>query len=377
MRKSLLIAAMTGLAFVGCTENDLDQSVSSQSVIRFGSPVISNQTKALGNPEDGEQKNKYSTAEHFSVYAVYHEGAYVSSSTAQVYFRNVDAGYNDTEKCWDTASGQGGKDYYWPKKENAKLTFSAYSPTSTSGTIGWTEESGFSLTDFTVEAQTKDQYDLMFSKRTMDKSTNTGGTSYVDPTDAVDINFEHALSSIVFTAGKDASYDGTTIKLKKITLQNVYSVGDYAQGLKDDASNSYQTGYPQWTDQETETAYVVFNNVSGIEITNTSAPFHNAIDNAVILLPQAFDHTATSKKVTVKIDYSIKTSSGEEIEQTNYVNFVTGNSGDYFTDGANKIQGWEIGKKYTYNIIFSFDKIYFSPEVADWTPVTVNGNVKF
>ena len=212
---------MTGLALVGCTESDLDKSVKSESVITFATPILSNQTKA---PVAGEQVTKYDTDENFSVYAVYHEGAYVNSTSgnANVYFSNVDAGYNSTAKCWDTQSGNGGKDYYWPKKDGAKLTFQAYSPTETTGTIGWTAANGFTLTDFTVQALTANQYDLMFSKRTYDKTSNTGGTYYVDPTDAVDINFQHALSSIVFKAAKDAAYDGTTIKLKQITLLNVF-----------------------------------------------------------------------------------------------------------------------------------------------------------
>lgn len=376
MRKSLLIAAMTGLALVGCTESDLDKSVKSESVITFAAPILSNQTKA---PVTGEQVTKYDTDENFSVYAVYHEGAYVNSTSgnANVYFSNVDAGYNSTAKCWDTQSGNGGKDYYWPKKDGAKLTFQAYSPTETTGTIGWTAANGFTLTDFTVQALTANQYDLMFSKRTYNKTSNTGGTSYVDPTDAVDINFQHALSSIVFKAAKDAAYDGTTIKLKQITLLNVYSKGDYTQGLNDDATNTFQSGYPKWEGQETETSYIAYQNAS-LEITATAAPYHDAINNAVILLPQAFDHTAaTSKTVQVQIDYSIKTASGSEIEQTNIVDLVSGNNGDYFTDGTNDIEGWEIGKKYTYNIIFSFNKIYFSPEVENWTPVTVDDDVKF
>ena len=372
MRKSLLIAAMAGLAFVGCTESELDQSVKSQEVIKYGPPIVSNLTKA---PVAGEQVTKYSTGEKFSVYAIYHEGNYSTSAGTSVYFANVKATYNDAAlvKCWDTE-----KSYYWPKKKNAKLTFQAYSPSETSGTIGWNVADGFTLTDFVVEDSTLNQYDLMFSKRTYDKSSNSGGTSYNDPQTAVDINFQHALSSIVFKAIKDAEYDGTIIKLKRITLLNVYSKGDYTQKLKDDASNTFVTDYPKWTGQEVEKDYVVYGHLTSSPMT-VSTTAVNAIDKAVILLPQAFDHTATGKKVTVQIDYSIKTDGvgGSEIEQTNYVDLVIGNNGGYFKDGSNNIEGWEIGKKYTYNIVFSFNKIYFSPEVENWTPVDVDDNVKF
>ena len=115
MRKSLLIAAMAGLAFVGCTENELDQSVKSQEVIKYGPPIVSNLAKAA---VAGEQVTKYSTDEEFSVYAIYHEGDYSTSTGTSVYFANVKAAYNNADqvKCWETE-----KSYYWPKKQNAKL----------------------------------------------------------------------------------------------------------------------------------------------------------------------------------------------------------------------------------------------------------------
>lgn len=370
MRKSLLIAAMAGLAIVGCTENELDQSVKSQQAISFSVPVLSNTTKANVY---GELKNPYDKLEHFSVYAMYHEGDYVSSTASTnlaTYFANVDAAYDDAAdvKGWSTGKGSGNKYYYWPKKEGAKLTFAAYSPTGLTGTIGWTAASGFTLTGFTVADVTSGQYDLMFTKREKNQTASTGGTNYA----GVDMNFEHALSSIVFTAKKDAEYTGTTVKLKKITLLNVYSKGSYTQGLKDDASNVCQNGYPCWGNWDTEKDYVVYEN-AGAELTTSAV---NKNDNDVILIPQAFKHSASSE-IKVKIDYSIKTETGAEIEQTNTVSLVTGNNGGYFTDGTNNIEGWAIGKRYTYNIVFSFDKIYFSPEVTDWADVTALGGVTF
>ena len=33
---------------------------------------------------------------------------------------------------------------------------------------------------------------------------------------------------------------------------------------------------------------------------------------------------------------------------------------------------WEMGKRYTYNIVIGLDEIYFAPSVANWTDVAVN-----
>lgn len=371
MKKLFFIAAIAGAALVSCTKNELAPSVTEQQEITFTAPVIGTLTKA---PVPGEiGAGSYSTDEEFNVYAVYHEGEYVSATSTKKYMDNVPVAYGSpTKNYWAPEHVTDGVAYYWPKNTDGMLTFAAYSPSETSGTVGWTAASGFTLSNFVVESSTADQYDLMFSKRTMNKTSSIGGTSY----DGVDINFEHALSSIVFKAQREGEYVGMTIKLYSITILDVYNKGNYTQGLVDDNSNDCQSGYPKWevATDAVETDYVVFNSTDGVSINaeTMSTPL-TAINNPVILLPQLFKHTLN--EVSVQIDYSIKTATGDEVPQQKIISLETGNGGGQFKDGTNNIDGWKIGKRYTYTIVFGLETIYFSPEVeTDWDDVTVTGS---
>lgn len=379
MKKLFFIAAIAGVALASCTKNEVN-TPAEKGKISFATPVVSAVTKA---PVAGEinPSDKYPTDEEFNVFAVHHTGKYASAAETTLYMEDVQVKYGSaTANYWAPEHVDGGVAYYWPENADSYLTFAGYSPSETTGTIDWTAANGFTLTDFIVADETKNQYDLMFSRRTFDKQNSTGGTSY----SGVDINFEHALSSIVFKAKRAEEYAGTTIKLYSITILNAYDKGKFEQGLADDNTNNYQTGYPKWTPGTGESNYIVYK-----PATATSIEFdeeYTAIDNAVILLPQVFKHetttvvdgvsTTSSSEVSIKVEYSIQTATGEEIKQEKIVSLETGNNnGQFKDDKGNAISAWEIGKRYTYTISFGLDKIYFSPEVEAWTDVTVNPNI--
>ena len=39
---------------------------------------------------------------------------------------------------------------------------------------------------------------------------------------------------------------------------------------------------------------------------------------------------------------------------------------------ATAVTEWQLGKRYTYTIVFGLEEIYFDPAVADWTDVTMD-----
>jgi len=43
-------------------------------------------------------------------------------------------------------------------------------------------------------------------------------------------------------------------------------------------------------------------------------------------------------------------------------------------DGATTVAAWEIGKRYTYTIVFALEEIYFDPAVTDWVDVAVDAH---
>ena len=371
MEKNLLFAALAVVAMASCTKNELKVPATGTDAVISFQPVVANATKAdyitdytiapTGDPKSSTFK--------FTVYAWYTDGAEMTTSTttstAKAYMSGVEVSYKPGHN--DATQGEGGwspaTTYYWPK--NGYLSFDAYAPSTASadGTFSSVVETGLQIANYTVKELTG-QYDLLYSKRTLNKKNSTEGATN-NTYDGVDIAFKHALAAIEVTAKTDKNYSGA-IKLKKITILNAYNKGTFSQGMTDAAHE----GAAAWSGQSMETPYELFKNDSGVELTQTAltSKTANPISNA-ILLPQEFDHTATSNKVSIRVDYTIKHGT-EELAQY-YVVDLSSTSGAVAGGSSAPLSAWEIGKRYTYNFIFSLDEVYFAPEVAEWTDVTV------
>ena len=370
MKKSLLFAALAVVAMASCTKNELKvPSTGSDAVISF-QPVVANATKAdyITNSSIAPSGDPKSSTFKFAVYAWYTDGEKMTSSTttATAYMSGVEVSYKSTHN--DDTHGEGGwspaTTYYWPK--NGYLSFDAYAPSAASsdGDFSPNVEKGLQIANYTVK-DLEHQYDLLYSKRTLNKKNSTDGATN-NTYDGVDVAFYHALAAIEVTAKTDKNYSGA-IKLKKITILNAYNNGTFSQGMTDAA----REGAAAWSGQSTETPYELFKNDSGVELTQTAltSKTANPISNA-ILLPQEFDHTAaTSNKVSIRVDYTIKHGT-EELAQYYEVD-LSSTSGAVAGGSSAPLSAWEIGKRYTYNFIFSLDEVYFAPEVAEWTDVTV------
>lgn len=365
MKKSLLFAALAVVAMASCTKNELKvPSTGSDAVISF-QPVVANATKAtyLTTANMKDQCNE------FGVFAWYGEPDLAASgSAATAYMDNVKVTYSASID-EDASAGAGAwapdSPYYWPK--NGTLSFDAYAPASAhattpglgTGKVASTAANGLKIENYTVAALAN-QYDLLYSTRTKDKVTSTGGSN--DTYDGVDIAFHHALAAIEVTAKTYENYSDA-IKLKTITILNAYSKGTFNQNM----TNATTEGTAKWSDHGTEVSYVLFSGDQALSTTALTSSTTPAISNA-ILLPQSFTHTPN--KVSIKVDYSIKHGSSYLPQTQTFDLSATTVSTVAQTD-------WEMGKRYTYNFIFSLDKVYFAPKVDDWTIVTVdNINVK-
>ena len=370
MKKTVFIAALAVVAMASCTKNELKvPSTGTDAVISF-QPVVANATKAdyitnstiapVGSTSDFK----------FKVYAWYTGELMATTTTASTstkYMDAVEVSYNAGHN--DTTEGQGGwspaTTYYWPK--NGYLSFDAYAPStaSTDGSFSSDVEHGLQIANYTVKGLSE-QYDLLYSKRTKNKTKSTDGTNTTY--DGVDIAFEHALSAIEVTAKTYANYGTDAIKLNKVSILYAYNKGNFSQGM----TNAITEDTPVWDNQNTEVdEYVLYDagatlsagaNLSTTPLTSETSP---AISNA-ILLPQSFDHTSeTTHTVSIKVDYSIK-GTNDYLAQTQTFKLNT-------TTVSSAIQnGWEIGKKYTYNFIFTLEDIYFAPSVTAWDPITVD-----
>lgn len=372
MKKSVFITVLAVVAMASCTKNELKVPATGTDAVISFQPVVANATKAsyITNTSIAPTGDPKSSDFQFTVYAWYTDGAKMTSSTtsstAKKYMNAVVVSYSDSHNdktpgeqgCWSPATT-----YYWPK--NGYLSFDAYAPSTASndGTFSSSVEHGLQIENYTVK-ELAQQYDLLYSTRTLNKKNSTDGATN-NTYDGVDIAFNHALSAIEVTAKTFANYSDA-IKLKKITILNAYNKGNFSQGMTDAVTK----GSAAW-DPSNETEYVLFTNDSGVVLDQTglsSESTPNAISNA-ILLPQKFSHTG-GNKVSIRVDYTIKHGTAE-LDQY-YVVDLSSTTGHVGSDPSASLLAWEMGKRYTYNFIFSLDEVYFAPIVDDWTNVTVD-----
>ena len=346
MKKSFLLAAFAGILLAGCTSDEQTEVATSRTdnPIVFNSPIVNAQTRAAvagEQPVDG----KYSTSESFHVYGVWSESDLASWGTATPYM-NTDVTYKEistdiTENYWASDVT-----YYWPK--DGKLSFAAYSPAECSGEKSY-GANGLTITDFTVDATTANQYDLMYSERSLNRTSSSQLGSGVTATykSGVDIQFKHALSSIKFQAKTSEDYSNTTIRIKKIEISGTKYKGTFTEQVVD--GSTYRST-PSWAVRSdlTPNNYVAYEDGTGngITISISDRPVQS---NDVILLPQTLPDGAQ-----FTITYTIQSQGSNEITQT-----ATQTIKDLTAT-------WVMGKRYTYTIVFSLNQIFFTPEVSAW-----------
>lgn len=366
MKKTVFIAALAVVSMASCTKNELKvPSTGTDAVISF-QPVVANATKATYLTTD----NMDEKCTEFGVFAWYGEPTLVAGGSATAYMDNVTVTYDSSKD--DATNGSGAwkpaQNYYWPK--NGTLSFDAYAPASAhasttpgagTGKVTSTADKGLKIENYTV-AELDNQYDLLYSTRTLNKSKSTDGTNTTY--DGVDIAFHHALSAIEVTAKTDYDYSGA-IKLKKITILNAQNKGEFNQNM----TNAVSDGTPAWTNNDTEVSYVLFSGDHALTTTALTSLTTPAISNA-ILLPQDFIHASSRKHVSIRVDYTIKHGTAELPQY--YIADLSTTYGHEGSDPSALLSAWGMGKRYTYNFIFSLDEVYFAPKVDDWTEVTVD-----
>lgn len=353
MKKILLFAAFAGVALSSCVKNESSGFAASDAKINFEAPAVTGITRAAIVP--GEISSPYSTKEQFSVYARYFAEQYTTFAEGTAYMNNVKTAYNEGERCWDPETA-GNQAYYWPK--NGSLTFAAYSPAGASEdcTVNW-DATGFTFTNFTVNTDAAKHYDLMFSDRTYNKTSSSGGTSY----NGVDIQFKHALSSIVFKVKKNADYTGHTITVTGIKLKNAYQQGTFKQNLEDNGSATTTTA-AGWEGQTSENT-AGYNVLKASEVVTSTTATKLTNVNPLIILPQATDHG--SNKILIEVAYNINNGTGE-IAQSATIDI---------SDNQYSLTQLELGKRYVFTLNFGLNKIYFSPEVEEWTEQSVTPEI--
>lgn len=371
MKRILLVATMASVALASCVKDESVDLTQQAKKLSFEAPVMGTQSRAVYGEIYG---TTYPTDENFVVYAVKHNDDLTTWDAAAGFWTDNKATpitvAKENNSGWEEENGT---DYYWPKAtdEDVKLSFAAYSPAGLP--IGATASygaTGLTITNFTVADDVEEQIDLMFSDRTLNQTE-------ADNASGVSINFNHALSSIVFSAVENdanAGYQITGITIQgdfvtKATFNEavtdgptyVYSVGGTGNTAVPAWSNPTTTNDQQYT--PTFTAYTVTGDATeftGGNVDNqTGGNVANKAETAILTIPQEIPAEAT---VTITYVYTPDNGVGGTYNKT--VNFS-----EFITTGT-PITAWEVGKRYTY--LFQFggtQKIFFKPTVKDWTSV--------
>lgn len=359
MKKRLFLMAMASVALASCvSEAVTDVKQKDEKVkITFESPVLYNSvnSRAVVTGEIGSHTYEgsstvysYPREENFIIYAVEHAGNLVNWASATAHEMNGKAvSYDGTVDGW-TVKDDEGKYYYWPSGK--KMSFAASSPAEldVAGAYRSYGDNGLTITDFEIQPNAGEQYDLLYSERVANQTSAdmVHGASYYS---GIPIQFHHALSSIRFSILNETE---ETVVLKKIEVSGVKYKGDFSQNSS-----------PSWSldDDVVATPYVGYNDTDGDGVTFPDeaqyvAYLDNNNSNQLLLMPQELTDYAI-----VTVTYTVN---GEEHSKKAQFNDWMNTDDEYVTE-------WEMGHRYIYRLVYSAatakkDKIFFSPSTTEW-----------
>lgn len=233
-------------------------------------------------------------------------------------------------------------DWYWPK--TYALTFFAWSlnaptldfPTNSSTKVTCTDQNGIVATEYDIELNKN--IDFLVADIAADKVANENVYNY----QGVPTVFKHKLTQFNATISKKENYSGIEFTLNSIVFNNLNKSGNYTQNpdiMKVGTIKSNQT----FTDKNQ-----IATSLTPVDISN--------IDQ-YIYLPQDFDDNKTIT-ITYTIGYDTNNDGSIDLEEPVT---VTCKLSDLF-----EIDGFKPGTRYTLNIIFKMDEIYWDPVVEDW-----------
>jgi len=363
MKKRFLVMAMAGVALAGCVNNDVEEITQKQnpSKIMFSAPVMYDNAET--RRVSGEiLANNYPTTEKFVVFAKKYTGTYSNWGAGQIIWGTADAPYkvvafNPDLNGWEPWGGTVSENvtdankekfesYYW--NTEMKAAFAAYSPAELNpyASVSF-NDNGFVISNFQVESQPVNQYDLMYTDLSTDITTSNQTWAGYSGTPLV---FHHALSSIRFAIVGDEEAVLTGLK-----VCNVAQKGTFTQNLSQ-----------KWDVNETELGtFTIYNGINVnftespqfiLDLLKKDNPDYSAAKN-FLMIPQTFTNSTggfdKSKDPYIEVNYTDKNS----VDQISVIPLA-----DYFSGE------WLIGTRHIYILsLGGSSKIFFAPGVDTWT----------
>lgn len=358
--KKLFYFAAAAVALAACAKNEVIPVNSGENQeITFN---VAPKTKADPNPKT----EAFSTNNVFASWAYYLPNTEGTSwdknrTDAKIYIgKEGDAGvtisHDDVNNVWKNS----GVSYYWPK--DGKLTFFAYSlnrdnldlvhVSHTHPIYCYNQDNAYGI-NATIDLKENPNLDLLVADIATDKTQNETFHSI----NGVPTLFKHKFSRVQFAVKKNENYKDATIKLNSILFKGVVNSGSYWQYYKEDGKSNFTENY--YTEGGTRGSAVYIDN-SDFEVASATdfVPVTETSETIYIYMPQDFIGVTDEAKVaTIKVAYTITYDNGFSENRTRTLNVK-----DIF-------ERWEMGKKYTFNLIFSLNEITWAPVVEDWEDV--------
>lgn len=351
--KKLIVLFSAVAALAACSKNEVVPAVSGENVeISY---KVAPRTKA--DPQTFDTKNVFAS---WAYYLPSGKSWETNFKEAQIYI-GKDGEEGATISYGNSVWKDQTTSYYWPKEGN--LTFFAYSLNSSSLTDKSGTDTHFTCLNHdsqygifgTLNLDTHPNTDFLVADIASDKTANEKVYNF----NGVPTLFKHKLSRVKFAVKKKSDYPGATITLNSITFKNLVNGMTYTQYQNDEAKGiipDYMYPGTARSDQEyTKTDFEVSSSTA-------FAPVPDANEVRYIYIPQNFkDITDADKIATIEVKYTVtlKKGTSETDKGISETYIKTLNVKDIFNS-------WEMGKRYTFNLIFSLDEIKWAPAVGDW-----------
>ena len=360
--KKLIVLFSAVAALAACSKNEVVPAVSGENVeISY---KVAPRTKA--DPQAFDTKNVFAS---WAYYLPSGKNWASNHNDAKIYI-GKDGEEGATISYGNSVWKDQTTSYYWPKEGN--LTFFAYSLNSSSLTDKSGTDTHFTCLNHdsqygifgTLNLDTHPNTDFLVADIASDKTANEKVYNF----NGVPTLFKHKLSRVKFAVKKKSDYPGATITLNSITFKNLVNGMTYTQYQNDEAKGiipDYMYPGTARSDQEyTKTDFEVSSSTA-------FAPVPDANEVRYIYIPQNFkDITDADKIATIEVKYTVtlKKGTSETDKGISETYTKTLNVKDIFNS-------WEMGKRYTFNLIFSLDEINWAPAVGDWENETKNIDV--
>lgn len=346
--KKLIVLFSVVAALAACSKNEVVPAVSGENVeISY---KVAPRTKA--DPQAFDTKNVFAS---WAYYLPSGKNWDANHAEAKIYI-GKEEGEGATISYGNSVWKDQTTSHYWPKDGN--LTFFAYSLNRNNFDLKYDSGHTYPIVchkspnaygiNATIDLKDNKNLDLLVAEIAKDKTQN----EKIYSLNGVPTLFKHKFSRIQFAVKKKEEYTGATITLNSITFNNVAHTGHYSQFNKEDGDVEFTQDYCKVGDIRTSLVYTT----TDFKVTSATdyVPVTETDETYYIYMPQDFKNVTEAKNIaTIEVKYTVT---------------LNGISESYIKTLKVKdiFDSWKMGKRYTFNLIFSLDEIKWAPAVGDW-----------